>query len=148
MADTKVKWDKGTGFIADRKAYGYTSTYTCIDEEKNLVEVIAISRCEDGQDVYARTLFDFSEFEYKELLELASRPSIISARTSEFRTRSADEAIKALEGTTLDAKEYFKRERAGRVKDPEKAVRNNFGKLTDEQKQAMIDEMTASLNKK
>ena len=148
MADTKVKWNEGTGHIADRKIYGFSSSYTCTDEEKQLVEVVAVSRCKDGQDVYVKTVFDFSGFETKELLELASRPSIISARTSEFRTRSADEAIKALEGTTLDAKDYFKRERAGGVKDPEKAVRNNFGKLTDEQKQAMIDEMTASMNKK
>jgi hypothetical protein len=148
MADTKVKWDEGTGHIADRKMYGFSSSYTCTDEEKQLVEVVAVSRCKDGQDVYVKTIFDFSSFEPNELLELAARPSIISARTSEFRSRTADEAIKALEGTTLDAKDYFKRERAGGVKDPEKAVRNNFDKLSKDQMAAMIAEMEAKMNSK
>ena len=110
MAD-KIKYEGPTGIVANRAEYSYSSTYTCVDEEKQIVEVIAVSRCKDGKDVYHSTRFDFSTFEKSELLELAARPSIISARTPEFRTRNAEQAIEALEGKTLNAKDYFKREK-------------------------------------
>ena len=73
--------------------------------------MVAVSRCKDGKDVYHSTKFDFSTFEKGELLELAARPSIIAARTPEFRTRNAEQAIEALEGKTLNAKDFFKREK-------------------------------------
>ena len=108
---TKVKYEGPTGIVANRKEFSYSSTYTCIDEDNNIVEVVAVSRCKDGRDIYHSTKFDFSDFERGELLELAARPSIISARTPEFRTRNSSEAIEALEGKTLNAKDYFKREK-------------------------------------
>lgn len=114
MAD-KIKYEGPTGVVADRKVNGYSSSYTCVDEDKNIVEVVAVSRCKDGKDVYHTTKFDFTDFTKSELLELAARPSIIAARTPEFRTRTAEQAIEALEGKTLNAKDYFKRERKSKT---------------------------------
>ena len=111
MADTvKVKYEGPTGIVADRAAYGYSSSKTA-DVETKTVEVIHISRCKDGLDVYMTNTVDFSTTEMADILEVAAGAVLIAARPSEYRTVGSEGAVKKLEGATFIAKDYIKRER-------------------------------------
>ena len=144
MAETtKAKWNEGTGVVANRKEWGYSSSRTANVETK-VVEVIHVSRCEDGKDVYIRTLVDFSNTDESDILEVAAGSIIIAARPVEFRTRKSDVAIAEMEGATLAAEDYIKRERAT-TKDPVKTVTNGFDKMSKEQQAEMIKILEAKM---
>ena len=111
MAETtKAKYDGPTGIVAQRSLYGYSSSRTA-DTEAKTVEVIHISRCKDGEDVYMTNVIDFSTTDMSDILEVAAGAILIAARPSEFRTMNSDAATKTLEGSTFIAKDYIKRER-------------------------------------
>ena len=119
---TRVKetWTGGTGVQAVNE-YSYPRSYTCVDAEKKLVEVVHVSRTKDDLDVYTKSIFDYSNMDLEEILETASRNSVIACRLTEFRTRTLEEAIKA-DGMVLDARDYFKRERSRGPATPEQLV--------------------------
>ena len=105
----KVKYEGPTGVIA-KAEYAYSSTYTCTDVEKRLVEVVSVTQCKDKVKVYNRNVFDFTGLDNAEILEIASKTIMIAARGPEYRSRSSKEAL-GIDGNTLMAKDYFKRER-------------------------------------
>ena len=112
MADT-IKYEGPTGVLVE-EGMSYSRSYTCVDEENMLVEVCHVSRCKDGRDVYVKNTFDYSSMDVGSRLETASRTSVIASRGPEFRKVSSMEAIATLEGKTLNAGDYFKRERKGK----------------------------------
>ena len=114
MAKDKVKYEGPTG-VMEEEGYSYSSTYTCTDVEKGLVEVVHKTKCKDGLKVYVRNVMDFGGMDQEEVLEFASKAAIIAARGPEFRSRTALKALEELEGRTLVAKDYFKRERKNKT---------------------------------
>jgi len=119
MADI-VKYQGPTG-VKVEAGMSYSRSYTCVDEEKMLVEVCHVSRCKDGVDVYIKNTFDYSSMDIGSRLETASRTSVIACRGPEFRKVNSKDAIATLEGKTLIAEDYFKRERKGKSFEDKKA---------------------------
>jgi len=130
MAETKATketWTEGTGIITEEVGdYSFPRSFTP-DVEKKTVAVTHVTKCDDGRHVYIKTVLDFSTAEESDLLEMAAKNIIIACRGAEFRTRNAKAAIEELEGTSLMALDYHKRERAG--KDPVKNFKNTVAAL-------------------
>ena len=114
MAKDTIKYEGPTG-VLEKEGYSYSSTYTCTDAEKGLVEVIHKTQCKDKLKVYVRNVMDFGGMDQEEILEFASKAAIIASRGPEFRSRTAKKVLEELEGKTLVAKDYFKRERKSKT---------------------------------
>jgi hypothetical protein len=88
---------------------------------------------------YALTwAFDFSDVTREELLTVASRAIVIALRP-EFKAASASE-LESWDNRTFSVREYLDSERA-KVDDVEKA-RRILGKLTPEQREAILAQMS------